>query len=342
MLAAPVAGLLALVAGVAPAHAEAVLWTLLASPLTATTGTQTTFTLTATNEDVLEPLDSNREIGCVVVEVPANFSVAAATVSGSSTGGSWAAELSGDRVTVRAGSGGDRLELLDWVRFTVRATPLASGSPAWTSRAYRDQGCAGAGAALGVPPIVVVSGLPVTPSPLPTLAPTPTLPPLPTLTPLPTLPQLPTRPPPARPTVTPVPSATATSRPSADGPSDASDRTPSEPPAGTGAGSIPPSPGAEAAEDVLPPGSGTSGIGNPGALAEPALRIDPGLLLGPAGFAWVVPAAVVGVPGLLAIGWVAAQAVAALLWIPAVRRLRQERRGRHRAHVSGLGAPQRR
>jgi hypothetical protein len=50
----------------------------------------------------------------------------------------------------------------------------------------------------------------------------------------------------------------------------------------------------------------------------------------------------VGVPGLLAIGWVAAQAVAALLWIPAVRLLRQERRGRHRAHVSGLGAPQRR
>lgn len=39
---------------------------------------------------------------------------------------------------------------------------------------------------------------------------------------------------------------------------------------------------------------------------------------------WFVPAAVVGVPGLLVILWVALQAIGALAWIPAVRRLSEE------------------
>jgi hypothetical protein len=43
---------------------------------------------------------------------------------------------------------------------------------------------------------------------------------------------------------------------------------------------------------------------------------------------WSVPAAVVGVPGLLVVLWVALQTVGALAWIPAVRRLRgEDRRG---------------
>jgi hypothetical protein len=37
---------------------------------------------------------------------------------------------------------------------------------------------------------------------------------------------------------------------------------------------------------------------------------------------WSVPAATLGVPGFLLIVWVALQAVGALAWIPAVRRLR--------------------
>jgi hypothetical protein len=37
---------------------------------------------------------------------------------------------------------------------------------------------------------------------------------------------------------------------------------------------------------------------------------------------WSVPAATLGVPGLLLIIWVGLQAVGALAWIPAVRRLR--------------------
>jgi hypothetical protein len=39
---------------------------------------------------------------------------------------------------------------------------------------------------------------------------------------------------------------------------------------------------------------------------------------------WAVPAATLGLPGLLVLLWVAAQAVGALAWIPAVRRLHGE------------------
>jgi hypothetical protein len=40
---------------------------------------------------------------------------------------------------------------------------------------------------------------------------------------------------------------------------------------------------------------------------------------------WSVPAAVVGVPGLLVVLWVALQTAGALAWIPAVRRMGGDR-----------------
>jgi hypothetical protein len=43
-----------------------------------------------------------------------------------------------------------------------------------------------------------------------------------------------------------------------------------------------------------------------------------------ADFLWYVPAASVGVPGLLVILWVILQAFGALAWIPAVRRMGEE------------------
>ena len=180
-----VATMLALVTP-ASASAESSLWTLVASPLTATTGVQQTFTLTATNEDPLAALLSSSEIGCVIVNVPTNFVVAGVAVTGSNAGSSWVASRAGNQVTVQAGSGGDRLALLQWVRFTVRATPMSTGSLAWSARAYRDQGCGGSGALLGVPPVVVVTAPAPTPSPPPTLAPTPTPTPTPTPAPTPT------------------------------------------------------------------------------------------------------------------------------------------------------------
>jgi hypothetical protein len=189
-----------LLGGPAAVSAESVLWTLTASPLAANTGVQTTFTLTATNDDPLAALLSSSEIGCVVLDVPSNFSVKGAVVTGSNSGGSWHVDsIVGNRVTVHADSGGDRLELLGWVRFTVTATALSTGSLTWNARAFRAQDCTGSGALLGVPPIVVVSGPAVTPTPVPvptpppTPAPTPTVAPTsaPTPTPTPVLPSLP-------------------------------------------------------------------------------------------------------------------------------------------------------
>ena len=41
---------------------------------------------------------------------------------------------------------------------------------------------------------------------------------------------------------------------------------------------------------------------------------------------WAVPAATIGVPGLLVLLWAALQAIGALAWVPAARRLRGEDR----------------
>lgn len=45
---------------------------------------------------------------------------------------------------------------------------------------------------------------------------------------------------------------------------------------------------------------------------------------------WFVPAAAVGVPGLLIILWVGLQALGTLVWIPAVRRMRGDEHPRRR------------
>jgi hypothetical protein len=57
------------------------------------------------------------------------------------------------------------------------------------------------------------------------------------------------------------------------------------------------------------------------------LDLQPGNLGILSGFqVWAVPAATLGVPGLLVILWIALQAGGGLAWFPAVRRLRGEGR----------------
>jgi hypothetical protein len=339
--------ILALIASVGVARGASLLWTLTASPLAATTGVQKVFTLTAMNEDPLALLDSSREIGCVVVNVPGNFTVASASVTGSNAGDGWHVDsVVGNRVTVHTDSGGDRLELLGWVRFTVTATPVQTGSLVWSAQAYRDQDCGGGAALLGVQPIVVVTGAPVTPTPHPTPQPTP--PPTPRPTPRPTpaplpvpLPSLPVPQPSA-----PLPSNGESPRPEPEPtrpPTSSAPRASAEPsaPEGGGAG------GPRAIEPdgaPAPPSLGGSGVDGPGdggaggggaapvaagaprvAFDEPrfdlaSMEID--LLAGVE--IWSVPAATLGVPGILLIAWVALQGLGALAWIPAVRRLRGE------------------
>lgn len=332
VLAGVTAAAVAVLSLAGPARAETLLWTLVASPLAVTTGQDTTFTLTATNEDPLALLDSSREIGCVVVDLPANFSVAAATVAASNAGASWSASVVGNRVRVRAGSGGDRLELLDWVRFTVRATPTSVGSIAWASRAFRQTDCSGTGTVVNLAPLVVVSGAAVSPSPTPTPVPTST----PTPTPMPS--PSPRVTPSQAPTASPRPSddatASATSVPTpipADGASATSAPSPTPPGRGPSAdgGSSPAPPRADAGGQPPNGHEPESAGGPPGAdrsLRIPASATDESLagistavLLG-AGVTWVIPAGVVGVPGLLILLWVTAQALGAGVMTSVVRR----------------------
>ena len=349
LIGAAVAGILgAVVAFSTPVTVSAaLLWTLTASPLAVATGTPTTFTLTASN------LLLGR-IECVVVDVPANFNISTVAMVGSTAGDSWLVRRANNRVLAWTTSGGDRLELLDSVTFTVTATALSSGSLTWPSSAYDRPDCTGAGSLLGVPPIVVVTGPAVTPSPTPspvptppptpppTPAPTPTIP-LPTI-PLPTIP-LPTPRPTNGPTPAPLPTPLPTpglpggpaTTPRPDAPPAGSPRQTSVPDAsaspigqpGGGSSSPPSSPaaGGPVAGGVEPPAVNARPVAPRVAFDGPELELgfgSIGLLSGLT--TWVVPFATFGGPGLIVLLWVAAQAGGASLWIPAARRLRGEER----------------
>jgi hypothetical protein len=326
---------------VAPVAAESAIWTLVATPLTATTGSPVTYTLTATNTDPLAAVLSSNEIGCLHVDVPGNFVVHGAAVTGASTGASWSATVVANRVGVRTSSGGDRLATLDWVRFTVTATAASTGSPAWSSRAFRDQDCGGSGALLAVPPIVVVTGPAVTPTPVPTPTPTPVPTPTGAATPRPT----------PRPTTAPSatprpPDGTLAPDPSPSPISGATPRPDAPAPTLRPEGARSPAASAEVAATPAPPGGG--GEDPEGEAVAPANPSDPDaplraldeeagqaagveLGLGPLGLlggidVWLVPGAILALPGVGVIAFVLLQGAGALAWLPAIRRLRDDER----------------
>lgn len=324
---------LVLLGGVAPGQVNAaLLWTLTATPLTATTGVSTTFSLTATNEDPLALLDSSARIGCIMLHVPDNFAIEWAAASSSNTGNTWEAfVLSNNRVKVRTTSGGDRLSTLDWVRFNVKAMPMSTGSLAWNANAYRDQDCGGTGSLLGVPPVVVVTGADVTPSPTASPSPTPT----PSPTPKPSkAPKTPKPTASATPTPTPKPTATPTAAPSAAATQTPTPLAPATPPPQTPASSTSPSPSpspvpeetdAQPTAQPSPTGESEQGAGVPVPPRPPDAEAV-SVSLGPLGLlgsidVWAIPGVIVGVPGLLLI-FIALQGAGALAWIPAIRRLR--------------------
>jgi hypothetical protein len=309
----------------------AIVWTLVASPLVATTGTATTFTLTATNT-------LSGRIRCLWVDVPSNFTVAASQVLGSTGGNSWTSSVSGNRVTVWTMSGGDELHALDNVQFTIRATAISTGSLAWAARAFADQGCTGQTALVGVPPVVVVTGPTLTPTPVPTPKPTLAPTPRPTLAPTPRplpdeTPRIVLPPVVLPPVVVPPVVPPATEEP-----------TPSPSPSGRGTSTAPaPSRGASAEPSqgfLPPPGGEIDGPAAPAAQQPPAEEpsaIRPAVALGQEDGAqldigvvdvmasvqaYAVPAAAIAVPGIVLLIWLGLQAIGALAWIPAVRRLR--------------------
>jgi hypothetical protein len=306
--------------------AGAVLWTMTASPLAATVGTPTSFTLTATN---LDPLLG---IKCVVAEIPAAIAPGDVWIAGSSTTAAWVAFRSGQQVTavIDTGDGNAKLRVGDWVAFGVTGVPLIAGAYAIPAVAYSNHACTEGVRPLAASPVLVISeGL--LPPPDPTPAPTPTPDPiiaLPSI--VPTLPPLlPVRPTPrATPRATPVaPAGGAVQGPSSPAALPTAASTPAAAPASQIASVASPTPGAAGAPE--------SAAGNDDASLAVAPRSDPddelGLQLGPITVlegigVWAVPGAVVGGPGLVVILWVVIQAGVAMAWMPAVRRLRGDGR----------------
>lgn len=319
--------LIALISLVGPISTRAAggLWTLVVLPPTAIMGQLTTYTLTATNVAVLN------ETGCLEVDLPPSFQDVSAMIGQTPEGRPWTTAVNGTNVVVSSESGGGRLELLQSVIFTITARATASGLMSWPNHAHERKDCTG-------PDITGVS-LPVTvvpqllPTPIPTPIPTAMLTPVPTprATPVSTL----------APTLTPRPSAVVPPRPiePATPPAELERPSSSEPPAQattspsrsaaatptaepTANGATPDQsnePLALAAAPILPPPSPGLSI----ASTENELGIE---LTSVGTFAgvetWGVPAATLGLPGLLVLLWVALQAAGAFAWVPAVRRLR--------------------
>jgi Bacterial Ig domain len=181
------------------------------------------------------------------------------------------------------------------------------------------------------------------PTPKPTPRPTPTATPLPLPVPLPSLPlPLPSLPLPSF-GESPGPEPEPTRPPTSSAPSPSAEPSASED-GGSGQPRETDPDGAPAARPPSSGGSGGTGSGDGvagvgetagGAAASvasdgPRIAFDePQLDLGSMGVdllagieIWSVPAATLGVPGILLLVWVALQGVGALAWIPAVRRLR--------------------
>ncbi|MGH2392400.1 MAG: hypothetical protein ACRDGH_02745 [Candidatus Limnocylindria bacterium] len=276
------------------------LWTLTGTPLVATAGQSTTFHMLATNL-------AGPPAGCVNVEIPSSFVIQWVGNVVAADGAVWTAAVAGTWVDVTSTSGSQQLDVLEWVSFDMQLLPTQAGTWTWNNHVHVSNQCQGT-SYNGAPVIVVVApGLLPTPvptpvpTPIPSAVPTvvPTLPPLPT--PIPTLPPLPTLR--SDPTATAPPTPTGTSRPS-----------PTPQPVAFSPSSTPTDGAASVGRlaDLGGPGTGSFGLGTDVV----------GLLDAP--LVWFVPGAAVGVPGLLVLLWIALQAVGALAWIPALRRMSGE------------------
>jgi hypothetical protein len=338
-------GAAAVAASLPTAVLAIVFWSMTGTPPAAVVGQPTTFTLTVTSQELLT------RVGCVEVNVTGAFDTVAVGVVSTPPDSEWHANHSGSIVTAQADGGGDRLRFLESMQVSVTAIPLTPGVHAWSGTAWTDHQCGGS-ALLGAPSFTIAVAMPPSPTPSPTPSPVPTIAPTPTPTPSHSAP------PPPSPTPPPTPTPTRSAAPGVEptdpaplpAPSDAA-APPGQPavgedpsPRGTSDGRSPSprasaTPRPSAAGDAggpQDPGGGPDGGGarpNRAMVIEglgPDVNLGGLSLLDQAGL-WVVPGAVVGVPGLLVILWVALQTGGAMAWIPAVRRLRRDDRRRRRA-----------
>jgi hypothetical protein len=329
-------------------------WSLVAAPTVLVAGVPTTVTLDVTNTGGSGGGD---EMTCVRVTVPSSFTVSGASivsVRGQLNGpavSAWQVVWAGSSMVVFKNPA-DNFPLvgstppLDRATFTITGIAAAPGTMSWSSEAFDKPGSSG-GTNCGsgnfptlqttfsvvglTPPPTVAPTPPATPSPRPS----PTLTPAPTPTPSPlSVPGLPV----------PLPSSGPSSSPNAD-------PTGSSPSPAPRQSSTPRASGEQVSARAEKPDAdqGVSGplslggVGGPGAGTSPPVGIDapriasddPRLEIGSLAVAllagaeiWSIPAATLGVPGVILIIWVGLQAAGALAWIPAVRRLRGQERGR--------------
>ncbi len=321
-----VAGALAALFAQTGTVAAADSWTVTANPQTIVGGSSDTVRLTITNTS---PDDGNNGngIACVKVTVPATFTLGNPSVVSVTNGRDWSASRSGRTVTAKGINNGDRLRGdpdNDTLVLDVRASASLIALGPWTFRAFEETDCTNESfAPESIFITVIVSPQPTPrptpqPTPQPTAAPTPRPTPAPTRSPSPTgaaTAQPPPDPPPtadARPSGSPTPAPSGTVEPSSPPPDTTSPTT--RPGIGRGGPTVP--------RD--PPGNGDQ-FG--GVISIPVNEEDPefaGLgmdLLASLGvFAWAVPGALLGAPGLLLIVVILAQSMGAMAWLPIVRR----------------------
>ncbi len=319
-------------------------WTVVAQPSELELDTTRAVLVTVRNTT-----SSGNGIHCVSIDVHGDFdisSVAIVSIKGQSGGGllGWSAVWPGSsKLAFKAGLLGEALEEDDTAVFRVTGTPTKEGAMTWRAVAADNAGVlTGSSCGSGAYPardlrFNVVVGVTPTPTPTatPTPMPTPTPTPRPTATPRPTSPPiivLPSLPlpslglplltlPPLFATPAPTAAPSASPAPTATSPAVAGRPQPPRTPSPTD------TPGKDTADDedagggfVLPRAA------DPGDRAAPPIEgLDdaavsvlqqlPGGLLPFTG-----PAIVLGVPGLLVILAIGAQALGALAWLPIARR----------------------
>ncbi len=275
-----VASTLVATIGLATPVAGAVLWSIVGTPLTATVFQTTTYTFTATN------LADLNGLGCIEIQLPDSYVIDGLGKPSASNGDDWDATIYGGTnwVLVHSNSGGGRLEVTEWVTFTVQATATQVGAQTWNTHGHRQHDCSGPEVEPGVwSSVVAPVVLPAPTAPPPTPRPQPVDTPAPSAT--------------ASPTETPRPPPSSTPRPTPNVIPAPADPPTTRSPVGRMA--------------LLSDGQGGSSYG----LGTEVFALLDGPLV------WFVPGATVGVPGLLILLWIALQAAGTMAWIPAVRRM---------------------
>lgn len=285
-----------------PAAVLALVYTFTVTPLVVTAGSVTAFTFTVMNGDT-------QQIGCVDLVLPSAVSISSLGTPVASNNFAWSATRSGQRVLASSNTSSGRLHTAQSVTFTVTARATTAGAYLFDYHVHTRRDCTGKSlpGTVTVPLTVLPAATPL-PTASPTIGPTP------------------------QPAGTPTSSPRRTPGPGPRATPNAPTPTPRPSPSARASAPVPsPSPSSEPNAIQVAPLGGAGGGG--GADSNLGVGMDMLTLLD-SPFEWAVPGAVVGVPGLLVVLFVVLQAIGALAWIPAVRRMGEEDDRRRRRPVS--------